>query len=277
MRIAVTGASGRLGRAVVAAAAAAGHEVVALDKVAGPASDAGESTSPTVIAVDVTDYDALRERLSGCDGLIHLAARPSPWGAPPHLVHANNVAGNYNALMAAAEVGIRRVVCASSINAIGGIYSRRPRYDYLPVDEAHPTYAEDAYSLSKWLGEQQADAVARLYPDMRIASLRFHGIRPGPPPRVVAPPDQLAAEAKHLWGWVDLDASVRACLLGLSADFSGHEVFFIVAPTTTSALDSAELHRRFYPDVPLRRPLERHEGFYDCQKARRLLGWVHDE
>lgn len=276
MRIAVTGANGRLGRAVVAAAAAAGHDIIALDRVSDPDPAAAETAFP-VVAVDVTDYDALLTQLSGCDGLIHLAARPSPWGAPPQVVHANNVVGNYNALMAAAEVGIRRVVCASSINAIGGIYSHRPRFDYFPVDEAHPTYAEDAYSLSKWLGEQQADAVARLYPDMRIASLRFHGIRSGLPPREVAPPDRLAAEAKHLWGWVDLDASVRACLLGLRGDFTGHEVFFIVAPTTTSAVASGELHRRFHPDVPLRRSLEQHEAFYDCGKATRLLGWVHDE
>ncbi|WP_020576454.1 NAD-dependent epimerase/dehydratase family protein [Actinopolymorpha alba] len=280
MRIAVTGANGKLGRAVVVAAVAAGHEVVALDRATTRPARL-PSGFPTEIPVDVhpvdvTDYDSLRGQLDGCEALVHLAAIPGPFGLADHAVHTNNVVGSYNAMLAAAEAGIGRVASASSINAIGGIYSRNPRYDYFPVDEQHPTYAEDAYSLSKWESEQQADAMVRRYPDLVIASLRFHGITPEPPVRAVQPDDRLAFEAKHLWGWVGLDASADACLRALTADFSGHEVFFVVAPTTTSALSSEELHQRFYPDVPVRRPFADHLGFYDCGKAVKLLGWVHD-
>ena len=79
------------------------------------------------------------------------------------MVHNNNVVSSYNALRAAATAGVRRVCQASSVNAIGGRFSRwPPRYDYFPVDEQHPTYAEDPYSLSKWICEQQADAIAAL-------------------------------------------------------------------------------------------------------------------
>jgi hypothetical protein len=70
---------------------------------------------------------------------------------------------------------------------------------------------------------------------------------------------------------------VRSCLLGLSATFSGHEPFFVVAPTTLSTVSSAELHERFHPDVLLRRPIAGSAGFYDCSKATKLLGWTHDE
>jgi hypothetical protein len=45
-------------------------------------------------------------------------------------------------LSAAATLGIQRVCSASSINAIGGAFSRAPRYDYFPIDEQHPTYVE---------------------------------------------------------------------------------------------------------------------------------------
>ena len=58
-----------------------------------------------------------------------------------HVVFNENSAGNYNALSAAATVGIKRVCLASSINAIGGVFSRQPRYDYFPLDEQHPTVA----------------------------------------------------------------------------------------------------------------------------------------
>ncbi len=274
MRIAVTGGNGRLGRAVVAAALAAGNDVVSLDRATGDTAH-GPAQHPTA-ALDVTDYDAFAASLTGCDALVHLAAMPSPHQAPAQTVHANNVLGNYHALLAAAEAGIRRVVTASSINAIGGHYSRKPRYDYLPLDEDHPTYAEDAYSLSKWLGEQQADAVCRLHEDMTVSSLRFHWITPQPPSWGVGDEQALQTHAKHMWGWTSRDAAVRSCLLGLSATFTGHEAFFVVAPTTLATVSSAELHARFHPDVPVRHPLTGSAGFYDCSKATKLLGWTHD-
>ncbi len=54
------------------------------------------------------------------------------------------------------------------MNAIGGAFSQSPKYDYFPLDEQHPTYAEDPYSLSKWVLEQQADAFACRYEWMKI-------------------------------------------------------------------------------------------------------------
>jgi len=170
MRIAVTGATGWIGRVVVEAAVADGHDVVAMDLVASPEPE------PAVLAVDTTDYPALRRAADGCDVLVHLAAISGPGGHADHVVHNNNVVSSYNALRAAAEVGIPRVCLASSINAVGGRFSRWPRYDYFPLDERHPTYAEDPYSLSKWICEQQADAIARRYEGMSIASLRLHGV-----------------------------------------------------------------------------------------------------
>ena len=44
-----------------------------------------------------------------------------------------------------------------------------------PIDEEHPTRAEDSYSQSKWLGEEMADGFCRRR-DMQIASMRFHAL-----------------------------------------------------------------------------------------------------
>src|SRR5262245_6993324 len=155
MHIAVTGGNGRVGHAVVETALAQGHSVVSIDRTL-PAEGA-EVPDVTFIQADITQYADLEQALRGCDALIHLAAIPSPWGQPDHVVHNNNVVGSYNALSAAAQLGIERVCQASSVNATGAAYSRWPRYDYLPLEEAHPTYNEDAYSLSKWMCEQQGD------------------------------------------------------------------------------------------------------------------------
>ena len=145
MRIAITGGSGRIGRAVVELALSQGHEVVSIDRALPP--DDMVETGVTFVQADMMQYADVEPALHGCDALVHLAAIPSPLRHPEHEVHNNNVVGSYNAMRAAAEHGIARVCQASSINAIGGYYSRRPRYDYFPVDEEHPTYNEDPYSL----------------------------------------------------------------------------------------------------------------------------------
>ncbi len=274
MRIAITGGSGRIGRAVVELAMSQGHEVVSIDR-ALPSDDMAE-TAVTFVQADMMQYADVEHALHGCDALVHLAAIPSPLRHPEHEVHNNNVVGSYNAMRAAAEHGIARVCQASSINAIGGYYSRRPRYDYFPVDEEHPTYNEDPYSLSKWICEQQADSFARRYEAMSIASLRFHGIVPdrAAAARFGGSADERAA--KHLWGYTRLDAAAWACLLSLTASFRGHEVFYIVAPDTSVETPSLDLARRFFPAVPIRGDLSENRSFFNCSKAERLLGWRHD-
>ena len=269
MKIAVTGAGGTVGRAVVDVARAEGHGVVGIDRVGGP--------EEAIRQIDVTDYASLVSALDGCDALIHLAAINGPGRDPDHIVHNNNVVASYNALRAAAEAGIDRVCQASSINAIGGRFSRQARYDWFPLDEEHATYAEDPYSLSKWVCEQQADAIARRFESMSIASLRLHGVVESRADTVGWVDLPHAGLPKQLWGYTRRQAAARACLLGVTADFAGHEAFYIVAPETMVDTPSLELHERHYPNVPVRGDLSGHRGFFDCTKAQRILGWSHDD
>lgn len=274
MKIAITGGSGGIGRALIEMALGQGYSVVNVDRVPPPENTAASGVP--FVQAEISDYEALEQAFRGCDALIHLAAIPAPGSHPDHVVHNNNVVGSYNALRAAAEVGILRVCQASSVNAIGHSYSRAPRYDYFPIDELHPTYNEDPYSLSKWICEQQADSFVRRYENMVIASLRFHWVVP----TVQLPKDwygNLKPEmAKHLWAYTDTTAACRACLLGVTADFRGHEAFFIIAPETVMPMPSQELIERFYPAVPLRADFSGQRGFFDCSKAERLLGWKHN-
>ncbi|HEU5013871.1 MAG TPA: NAD(P)-dependent oxidoreductase [Roseiflexaceae bacterium] len=275
MQIALTGGSGRIGRAITALALEQGHRVVSIDRVA-PA-DAPSRPELSFVQADIAQYEELERAFQGCDALIHMAAIPSPRGHPDHVVHNNNVVGSYNALRAAAELGIMRVCQASSINATGAAYSRWPHYDYFPLDEQHPTYNEDPYSLSKWICEQQGDSFARRYENMTIASMRFHGIAPDRATAMQRVREPGGVNAKHLWGYTRLDAAAQACMNSITADFSGHEVFYIVAPDTVMETPSRELARQFYPDVPVRDDLNGTHGFYDCSKAERLLHWTHDD
>ena len=268
MRIAVTGGSGKLGSALIPYLISKGHPVRNLDTRPPDAPLDGVET----MQVDLTDPLAVLRAFEGCAAVIHLGAIPTPRLDPAYVVHNNNVLGGYNVLWAAAELGIGRVCLASSINAIGGVYSRKPRYDYFPLDEDHPTYAEDPYSLSKWILEQQGDAFARQYEQMRIASLRFHGL-------VTERAQMNGARAdlaiKHLWGYTLLPSAARACLLAVTADFRGHHTLYIVAPDTSLSTPTGELLDAHYPGIPIRAPLPGNTGLFDSSKAERILGWTH--
>jgi nucleoside-diphosphate-sugar epimerase len=67
-----------------------------------------------------------------------------------------NSLGTYKVFRAAVDAGIRRMVCASSINALGynfGVTFPKKQLRYFPIDEAHPTYTTDPYSFSKHIIE----------------------------------------------------------------------------------------------------------------------------
>jgi hypothetical protein len=149
MRIAVTGAGGKLGRHVVARALLAGHDVVAVDLPtalgelqqshfdATTLPQRGFAATVECRAADLTQFDEVRAALAGTDAVAHLGALIHP-RYPEPAVHHTNVGGTHHVLVAAEEHGLGAVCLASSVNAIGGIFSATPRYDYLPIDEEHP-------------------------------------------------------------------------------------------------------------------------------------------
>jgi nucleoside-diphosphate-sugar epimerase len=107
---------------------------------------------------DVTDYAALREQVAGMRAIVHLAAIPNPGGGPGQVLFDINCRGTFNVYQAAADEGIDRIACASSINALGFFWGLKPFIlQYLPVDEEHPSFTTDAYSFSKQVTESIAD------------------------------------------------------------------------------------------------------------------------
>lgn len=286
MKIAVTGGNGRFGRVVVKYLAQGDHTVLNIDRVESETSPTNDHQHVRFVGLDLSDLAALTRALDGCDAVVHLAAIPSPINFPAPDVYVNNTVTSYNVLFAASKLGIRKVCLASSVNAVGGAYSRAARYDYFPVDEQHPTYNEDVYSLSKWVMEMQADSFARRHnlDGMTLVSLRFHGLHTLTVRRTRESLAQLDPTVQqritnHLWGYTDIDAAARACGAAIRATYTGHEVFFIVAPTTvlTEDVSSLELAQQFHPNVPINGDLSGNTGFYNCAKAGQLLGWRHEE
>jgi nucleoside-diphosphate-sugar epimerase len=160
MNILVTGGAGKIGHVAVKQLVAHGHHVIALGR--RPKADLDAARLAAIEGaryqqVDITDYAALRPLLNGVDAVVHLAALTHPGAGPGHQIFHINATGSFNVYQAAADAGIKRVVSASSINALGFNFGVKPStIHYLPIDEEHPNVTTDAYSFCKEVLEQTA-------------------------------------------------------------------------------------------------------------------------
>jgi len=110
MRIAVTGASGVVGRGVVVRLLSAGHDVV------GMARHRPESwpSAATFVEGDIRDAATVRRAMAGAEVVVHCA-----WAVNDAAGSGANVGGTANVLDALARTGTRRIVFAVAVGAEG--------------------------------------------------------------------------------------------------------------------------------------------------------------
>ena len=274
-RVAVTGALGKLGRAVVAHLREIGLDVLALDRTA---SDA-RTVDGEFLSVELTDYGQVLEALTGTvdehasvDAVVHLAAIPAPGLVPNAATFANNSAATYNVFAAARAAGIRKVVWASSETVLGLPFDTPP--PYAPVDEEYAPRPESTYSLNKALEEEMARHFCRWQPDLVAVGLRFSNVMDVEDyaefPSFDADPD---LRKWNLWGYIDARDGAQAVERALAHDVTGADVFVIANADTVMSRSSADLMREVFPDVPITRELGQHETLLGIDKARRVLGY----
>jgi len=251
MKVLVTGGAGNIGRTLVRYMSAQ-HDVTALD-----IKDKPEEIDSYVRA-DILDLDAMKEALKGFDAVVHLAAIPYPLPNAPEKTFQVNTMGTYNVLEACAVNGIKRTP------------------HYLPLDEDHPTEPEDAYGLSKLVGEQLCRGYA-LRTGMNVTIIRppwvWQKAQADTYREMVNKPE---AWKECLWNYIhELDLA-RAFQLGLEKQWeSGCETFFVAAAQNGTRLATRELLERFLPNViDIRAPLVGRRSLIDTTKAQRMLGWI---
>jgi UDP-glucose 4-epimerase len=152
VRVLVTGAGGYLGRAVVAAARAAGYEPVAMVHSAGT-----EVPGASEIRVaDLVDQGSLWRAVQGMDVVCHLAGltRARESIAQPLRYFRVNTGGTVALLEAMARAEISRLVFAST-GAIYGTPDRQPMDEELRAAPPHP------YASSKYAAELAIEAQAQ--------------------------------------------------------------------------------------------------------------------
>lgn len=271
MRIAVTGASGKLGSVVESELRAAGHDVVALDL-------AGERR-PGFTRVDLTDAGqvadalaAIDERHHGLDAVVHLGAIPAPGIETDVATFRNNVLASFHVIQSARRAGIRRIVVASSETLLGLPFEEPP--PYAPVDEQYDTRPESVYSLGKHLEEEMARKIVRWDADLSITALRFSNVMvPDDYAGFAAFQSDPAARRWNLWGYIDARDGAQAVARALDAARPGFDRFVIAAADTVMERSSASLMAEFFPGVEIRHQLGEHETLLSIDHAREVLGY----
>lgn len=271
MKIAVTGAEGRVGRHVVQELLNHNYEVVAitLDTWA-------ESPVENRVA-DITQYEQLMNAFAGCDAIIHLAGIPNPMQGEETQVFQTNTTGVFNAALAAGNLNIPKLVVASSDCALGITFSHQLTSPaYLPLDEGHPTAPDNCYGLSKLVGEQIAEGMAKRF-GMSIVSLRISAVQDAEIYKAdwfihdLHNPERGVTD--NLWAYIDVRDCARAFRLAVEADIPGHEIITIASHETRAIVPSEELIARYFPHTPLRKPIQGFQSFQDCSKAKKLLNF----
>ncbi len=279
MRVLVTGARGKVGRAAVAELQAAGHTVLATD-LAVPTYERAEPGAAHYVRADLTDAGAVFGLVRGVDAVLHCAAIPEPSQDIPHVVFGNNLLAMFNVVEACVRWGTGRLVNVSSETVPGMAFAERP-FDpaYFPIDEDHPVLPQDPYALAKHFGEQLCDAA------VRRSELRCITIRPtwvqdsGSYARNLGPMIAAAAAGtpeptSNGWSYIDAYDLAIALRLAVESELPGHEVCYICSPDSAGVADTRlALHAQYGDRVEYRAFARPDASGTSAAKAERLLGW----
>lgn len=275
-KIAVTGGSGGAGAFVVRELIEHGDEVTVLDRA--PPRKGGRA-DVRYRAVDLTEFDAVKQALAGQDAVVAFAADPEPdfdfdTGARRF---RNNTLCTYNVMNAACALGLEKVVWASSETVLGFPFDgNRPLR--FPVREEDPVQPQNSYSLSKVLCEELAVHLHRLH-GVSMAALRLSNVLfrdTTHPANYAAVPgywDDPADRRFNLWGYIDARDAARCARLALERFPGGAETFIVAAGDTIMNRPSRELVAAEFPGVSVDDDLGEYDSLLAIDKARRLLGW----
>ncbi|PLX99029.1 MAG: 3-beta hydroxysteroid dehydrogenase [Desulfuromonas sp.] len=144
MNVLVTGGGGFLGKAIIKLLLEQGHSVRSFSRAHYPEL---EQLGVTQFSGDLNDREAVKEAVSGCELVFHVAAKAGVWGSFEDFFQPN-VVGTQNIVAACRECGVTRLVYTSSPSVVfdGG--------DMEGVDETVP-YPEHFHS---WYPQTKAEA-----------------------------------------------------------------------------------------------------------------------
>jgi nucleoside-diphosphate-sugar epimerase len=154
MRVLVTGATGFLGRRLVAALVEQGHQVRVL--VRNPGADTGAIVNGAEIwRGDLCDPMTVIAACEGMEVAQHAGALSSPWG-PKSEFYATNVGGTQAVIDGCQRQGVRRLIYVSSPSVVFDGQDQHNLTEAAP----YPATSVSVYSHTKKLGEDLVNAAS---------------------------------------------------------------------------------------------------------------------
>ena len=151
MKSLITGANGFVGSAVLRRLLDEGHEVRALVRAESDRQNLS-NLAVEIVEGDLTDSLSLKNAVSNCDYLFHVAADYRLWIPDPAQMYLTNVDGTRLLMQHAAEAGVKKIVYTSSVATLG------INPDLSPANETTPVSLDNMighYKRSKYLAEEE--------------------------------------------------------------------------------------------------------------------------
>lgn len=278
MKILLTGAAGGLGSATFKVLVDAGLDVRATDISRRP------GLPGKVKVADLLNREICYELTEDVDVVVHVANHPNAWHGSAQKVFNENVTMNMNVFQAAMNSGVKKLIYASSIQAMMG--SRRADsgittgpYPYLPMDGNLPHCPGNPYALSKCVGEDQlryfvaqhklASAAAVRFPMLMqrkwFAEWRSHQQDLSIHPHVVL---------EEGFTWLSTDDAARLLVAIVKADLPGYRCYFPAHPCPRIPLTPRQIIERYFVGTPLKKPIEQIEALADLSAIAADTGWT---
>jgi nucleoside-diphosphate-sugar epimerase len=273
IKVLVTGAAGRLGSIVCQSLLTRGFDVRATDR------RFSKEVPVRLELADLRDEMRIYALVEGVSAVVHLGNHPHLHAAPSaQQVLAENTTMNVNVVRAALDVGVKRIVFASSIQAflhVGDWGQKRKRtIPFLPLDGTEPTNpGTNYYGLSKEYGERLLQVQAAADPELACTALRF--------PALVR--EEWLKWRPNPARWLSLDDALSHLMMAdagelvasvLERQKPGYHQYFPAQSLEVTGISVPDLVRRFYADLPLRRPVDEISDIVDRTRLTRDLDWT---
>ena len=287
-KIFVTGGSGKAGKHLIQYLLEKGYSVVNADLV--PLVMNGVDN----INLDITDSGQVFNALSGYANIpelklgedpknfkavVHLAAIPRILVKPDNETFRINTIGTYNVIEAATKLGIKKIIFASSETTYGFCFAQgNPIPKWLPIEEDYETSPTDSYGLSKVLNEKTGEAFQKRT-GIDIYALRIGNIiEPDEYHRFEEFCENPSIRLRNLFNYIDARDLAQAIELCIKKDGLGYEVFNVTHNINSVSLTTEEIIKQFFPNVKMRRDMEKYESILSSKKIRDVLGFnpAHD-
>ena len=135
-----------------------------------------------IIAGDIRDPNGVRQAMTGCDIVFHLAALiaiPFSYHSPDAYVDTN-IKGTLNVLQAARQLRTARILITSTSEVYGTA-------QYVPIDEKHPCQGQSPYSATKIGADRLAESFYRSFDTPVVIVRPFNTYGPRQSARAVIP------------------------------------------------------------------------------------------